>query len=232
MNYRKIYAAHYGPIPKDPNGRTYQIHHIDGNHANDSPDNLQSLSIQAHFDIHLDQGDYGACLRIGAQMKISPEEKSQLASLVARKQVVDGKHSFMRRPDGSSIQTDKVKEGKHHLLKRADGTSLTSDRTKAGTNPWQVRADGTSLTSDRTKAGTNPWQVRADGTSHNMDKVKSGKHHLLKRIDGTSVTSDRVKNGTHPSQKQWKCEHCNTEGKHSGCYARWHGDNCKAINRV
>jgi len=26
--YRKIYEQHYGPIPVDSDGRTYEIHHI------------------------------------------------------------------------------------------------------------------------------------------------------------------------------------------------------------
>lgn len=32
--YRRIYEQHYGPIPKDEQGRSYEIHHIDGNHNN------------------------------------------------------------------------------------------------------------------------------------------------------------------------------------------------------
>jgi hypothetical protein len=32
--YRKIYEQNYGHIPKDSAGRTYEIHHIDGNHKN------------------------------------------------------------------------------------------------------------------------------------------------------------------------------------------------------
>jgi len=33
--YRKIYEQHNGPIPKG-----MDIHHIDGNHANNDPNNL------------------------------------------------------------------------------------------------------------------------------------------------------------------------------------------------
>ena len=38
--YRKIYEENFGPIPKEPNGRSYEIHHIDGNHSNNDPSNL------------------------------------------------------------------------------------------------------------------------------------------------------------------------------------------------
>ena len=32
--HRKIYQEKFGPIPKDEKGRSYEIHHIDGNHKN------------------------------------------------------------------------------------------------------------------------------------------------------------------------------------------------------
>jgi hypothetical protein len=55
--YRKIYEQNFGPIPKEPNGRTYEIHHIDGNHNNNDPTNLSAMTIQEHYDIHYSQGD-------------------------------------------------------------------------------------------------------------------------------------------------------------------------------
>jgi len=55
MNYRKLWEQHYGPIPKDKNGRTFDIHHIDGNRTNNSLDNLICLSIEDHYKIHMDQ---------------------------------------------------------------------------------------------------------------------------------------------------------------------------------
>jgi len=51
-NYRKIYEQYYGPIPRDEQGRSYEIHHIDGNHSNNDPTNLKCVSIQEHYDIH------------------------------------------------------------------------------------------------------------------------------------------------------------------------------------
>jgi|LauGreDrversion4_2_1035121.scaffolds.fasta_scaffold35333_3 hypothetical protein len=55
MNYRKLWEQNYGPIPKDETGRTYDIHHIDGNRKNNSLDNLICLSIEDHYKIHLKQ---------------------------------------------------------------------------------------------------------------------------------------------------------------------------------
>lgn len=71
---------HYGNIPVDETGRTYEIHHRDGQCANNHPDNLVALSIQDHFDIHLFQGDYGACAAIAIRMSLSSKEISEIAS--------------------------------------------------------------------------------------------------------------------------------------------------------
>ena len=55
MNYRKLWEQTHGPIPKDSNGRTYDIHHIDGNRKNNSIENLIGLSVEDHYKIHLKQ---------------------------------------------------------------------------------------------------------------------------------------------------------------------------------
>lgn len=70
-NYRDIWIKHNGSIPKDELGRSFEIHHIDGNRDNNDIDNLQCVSIQEHYDIHFRQGDEGAChairIRIGKE---------------------------------------------------------------------------------------------------------------------------------------------------------------------
>lgn len=70
-NYRKIYETHYGKIPIDSEGRSYDIHHIDGNHKNDTPENLKALSISEHYDTHFSQCNYNACRLIGLRLSLS-----------------------------------------------------------------------------------------------------------------------------------------------------------------
>lgn len=136
--YRKIYKQYHGEIPKDSDGRTYEIHHIDGDDTNNDPSNLVAVSIKEHYEIHYSQGDYAACLRISNRMEISPEEKSNLGRLNAKKQQESPTYvsPLKTREDGTSVQQDLVKSGRHHFLKRSDGTSVASDRYADGTHPF------------------------------------------------------------------------------------------------
>jgi len=110
-NYRKIYKQHHGPIPKDENGRRYDIHHIDGDHTNNLPDNLIAIPIQEHYDIHYAQKDYGACFLIAPRLKMSANVLSELASKRNKQQLENGTHVFQ-----SGMQT------KNNLIRSQNGT--------------------------------------------------------------------------------------------------------------
>lgn len=114
--YRKIYENHYGEIPVDSNGISYDIHHIDGDHSNNDPNNLIALTLQEHYNIHYSQGDFIACTLITRKLKIDKEENSKLLSLANKKRVLENKHNFQKRKDGSSLASDRVKNGTHPLL--------------------------------------------------------------------------------------------------------------------
>lgn len=114
--YRKIYKNHYGNIPSDNDGRKFDIHHIDGNHHNNDPKNLISLSIKDHYEIHYQQGDFVACHLIARKLKISSEENSKLATLANKQRVSDGRHNFQKRNDGTSVASDSVKNGTNRLV--------------------------------------------------------------------------------------------------------------------
>lgn len=76
--YRKIWINHYGEIPKDENGLTYEIHHIDGNRKNNDISNLVAVSLKEHYLIHYNQKDYYAAFMISRKMKLSDVELSEL----------------------------------------------------------------------------------------------------------------------------------------------------------
>jgi hypothetical protein len=79
--HRKIWESVYGTIPKDSEGRSYEIHHIDGNHKNNHISNLLCVSIHDHYNIHYSQGDVEACLIMSKRMRLSATEKSRLAKI-------------------------------------------------------------------------------------------------------------------------------------------------------
>lgn len=83
--YRKIWESHNGPIPVDEDGRSYEIHHKDGNHANNDIKNLVCVSIKEHYDIHFTQGDYAACHLIAKRMAKTSDELSKIVSDLNKK---------------------------------------------------------------------------------------------------------------------------------------------------
>ena len=116
-NYRKIYEHHFGPIPRDNYGRTYDIHHIDGNRQNNSPDNLVALSIVDHLRIHESQEDWLACSAIMVRMKCSPEDIADISKLAAKEKVANGTHHFL----GGKLQREssnaRIANGTHNFVK-------------------------------------------------------------------------------------------------------------------
>jgi hypothetical protein len=115
-NYRKIWTDAHGPIPKDSDGRTYEIHHIDGDHSNNVLEDLKAVSIQEHYDIHWAQGDWGACKMIARKMKMSPQLISELASLANHEKIAKGIHHFCDSEWQKQTQDKLVAKGTHHLL--------------------------------------------------------------------------------------------------------------------
>jgi HNH endonuclease len=130
-NHRQIYESHFGPIPKDSSGRSFEIHHIDGNPLNNNITNLIALSIKDHYDVHYKQGDWIACFRISKRMQVSPEVKSELARKSNLERVKNGTHNFQNKELASSratkANTTRISNGTHNLLK--------ANRTQNSFNP-------------------------------------------------------------------------------------------------
>lgn len=115
LHYREIWSQHYGEIPKDDLGRSYEIRHIDGNHTNDDISNLQAVSITEHYDIHYQQGDYGACQLIATRISeyLTPEEKSKLMVLENRKRIEEGSHNWLGK---NNYRHERIANGTDHML--------------------------------------------------------------------------------------------------------------------
>jgi hypothetical protein len=124
--YRRLYLKHHGEIPKDDEGRTYDIHHIDHNHKNNDLSNLKAVSIKEHYDIHYVNGDYQACLRIAQRLNFTSEELSKLATLNNIKRIESGNHHFVGENNPTKL---KIKNGTHNFLTDHPGKTRLENRT-------------------------------------------------------------------------------------------------------
>lgn len=204
QNYRKIYEQYYGPIPKDSNGRSLEIHHRDGNHNNNDIDNLQLVTIEEHYQIHYEQGDYGACSIMSHRMQLSPEQKSLLSKQCQDKLVKEGKHHWQ----GPEHNKDLIARGIHPFLNRNAARERNLKRISEGTH---------NLIGNKNPVHT----LIANGQHHfqtknpSKTKIQDGTHHFL---------------NNHPNKLQVTCPHC---GKTGGAVnmKRYHFDNCKTLKK-
>jgi HNH endonuclease len=148
---RAIYKKFFGDIPKDTNGRSYEIHHIDGNHNNNDINNLKLVTIEEHYAIHYTQGDYGACLIMTKRMGILPEEKSKLASKHSQARIARGDHPFLRKGFQSNTAQKMVEKGTHPFL--GGNVQRESNRKRKETGTHHLL--GNSLAKDSIDRGTH-----------------------------------------------------------------------------
>ena len=114
--YRKIYEHHYGTIPKDDLGRSYEIHHLDGNPNNNISSNLIAVSVQQHYDIHYSQNDLDACLLIAWRLGKSTDEMSDLATRSLLEKIKNKTHPWTNPEHSKNIQKKRIDNGTHNLL--------------------------------------------------------------------------------------------------------------------
>lgn len=127
-DHRKAYKYYYGEIPKDVNGVTYDIHHIDGNNSNNSKENLVALSLQEHFDEHYSRGEYSSAALIAIRMG----KDGRFLEDLAQKRVESGEHNFLKENRkgriGNEFTRESIKEyvktwiaeGRHTSVKGSD----------------------------------------------------------------------------------------------------------------
>ena len=155
--YRKIYRQHFGEIPKDSSGRVYDIHHKDGDHSNNNPENLVAIPIQEHYNKHYEIKDWKACVMIGLRMKLAPEEISKLNSLAAFKRVEDGTHHWLDKKHADNVKNRinaAVSNGTYHMLGGKIQKENQDNRVKLGIHQWC----GPTSNLEMLRNGTHPSQ--------------------------------------------------------------------------
>lgn len=183
-NYRKIYEHHHGKVPKDNEGRSYDIHHIDGNHSNNHPDNLTAVSLREHYDIHYSRGDWGGCYYMAGRLKLSPAELSELATKRNLNRVAKGIHPFTSGNIQSRNGRKRVENGTHEFL--------DSD--------WQ-RANQLK----RLKEGTHPFVDNEGQQRRALKRVSEGNHHFTKIWDCPHCGKTGKGTGTYT---RWHGDNC------------------------
>lgn len=232
--HRRIYEANFGPIPKEPSGRSYHIHHKDGNHDNNDPSNLQAVTAQEHYDLHYLQGDFVACLLIKTyHLDHTPEERSGLARKAALQRVEEGTHSWQTdeyRESQKNRMLEKSKEGTHPFLGGLIQSESAKTMVEDGRHAWV----GPDLNLRRVDEGTHPSQIMI-GCIYCKEEVNVavfGLHHgdnCMSKPNQTRNPADaankQIANGNHASQLKVSCVKCR-KVVDSANFRRWHGDRC------
>ena len=155
-SYRRIYEKHHGKIPKDSDGRSYEIHHIDGDHNNCDISNLKLVTIEEHYSIHYAQGDWAACLMMAHRMRISPEERSRFSRQIQLDKLKDGTHPFLDRALSKQRELTKVKQGTHPFV----GGKIQSESNQRRLRTGEHHLLGPTQNNNRLKQGTHPSQTK------------------------------------------------------------------------
>ena len=216
---KRIWQNHFGSIPKDSDGRSCEIHHIDGNPDNNSIDNLICLTIHEHYDIHFWQEDWGACSAIASRLKVSSEELSILTMQHNHKMMIEGTHPFAKREDGSSLGAEVtrrlVAEGKHNFI----GSPYAAQMYADGTHPFLGGEIQRATNTRRLNDGTHNW---LGNNNPSFIKSKNGTHQW----QGSDANLDKLAKGIHASQLRVCCIYCHRDFDKAN-YSRSHGDKCK-----
>ena len=222
VNYRKIYEQHYGPIPKDSDGRTYEIHHIDGDHNNNSLDNLKCVSLKEHYDIHFKQGDWEACQAIAIRMETSPIEISKLATMATLAKISEGRHPWQGGDVTRRNNQIRIEEGIHNFLGE---NNPNQRRLLDGTHNFLNSNFQRDVAQARVKNGTHHFLGPEMNNKHQKIRIENGTHNFLGGEIQRKAAIKLLAEGRHPSQIKVECPHCGKIGGKSGMISK-HFNNC------
>jgi hypothetical protein len=166
-NYRKIWEHFNGPIPKDEQGRSYEIHHIDGNHSNNHIDNLQCVSIQEHYDIHFSQNDTYACLRISQKLKMTQQEISDFATKLNNERWSDPEYyarmlEINNTPEIRKLRSNNLKrqwddpEFRDNMVAIRNSPEYLEERSKISSKVWSNTAKREALSKKHKETWSDP----------------------------------------------------------------------------
>lgn len=200
-SYREIWKNENGAIPKDSDGVSYEIHHIDGNRKNNAIDNLKCVSIEEHFNIHISQGDLSAAMRI--LTKINTLKKNLdigiTPSSLAQYMMTNGLGVWSNESKQKALETKR--------------------RTKKGYchNP--------ELQSKGGKIGGKIGGTNAQATLKELEMNFYSKEFQSEMGKKGGAIAGKMQKGR--EKPIVLCPHCGKTGGGQALMNRWHFDNCK-----
>ncbi len=223
--HRKIYEQNFGSIPSDQNGRTYDVHHIDGNHFNNDPTNLVAVSIEEHYNIHFLQGDWAACQAIAIRMTTPPNTISELAKKANLAKVEAGIHPWLGGEVSRRVNKERIAAGTHNFITmtREERSLKAKKRIQDGTHPF---VGDKNPTYKKIKDGTHVFLGGEVGGKASRERVQNGTHNMLGGDIQRKAALKHLAAGTHPSQHLATCIYCRKTG--AFCSMKpFHFNNCK-----
>lgn len=236
INYRRIWISHYGKIPKDANGRSFDIHHLDGNIENNSIENLIAVSVLEHYYLHKDQKEYGAAAMIARRMKIKPNDLSETVKLQMQELVESGKHNFLVK----GFVAVKDKDGNTLRVSKSDPRYISGELVGVNTgfvtvkdihdNKLRVCKDDPRIKTGEL-VGVNAGFVTVKDTHGNNVRIKNTDPRFisgeLKSVICGKIGYNKGRTWIQKNKRALvKCPHCGKEGDISPM-KQHHFNNCK-----
>jgi hypothetical protein len=218
MHYRRIWEKAHGPIPVDEQGRSYEIHHLDGNRKNNSLLNLTCVSIEEHYSIHESQGDGAACHAIKLRMTQEPligwnhtqESRDKMSKSRKGKKPSTQTKEKLRLARLGKKHSNKTKKAISKALKGKQKTQDHIEKNRIG----HLGLKQTKKTVEKRKE-----TIKNQGGYKHSEEIK-----LKMRKPKSQEHLQKMK----MPRKLVVCPHC---GKVGGSCAmkRWHFSNCRNI---
>lgn len=214
--HRLVWESVNGLILKDQNNRSYEIHHIDGNHSNNDISNLKLVTIQEHYALHYAQQDWNACRLIALRMDLSPEEISRLSSMAANKRIENGTHHFLKGGPRDDLKGDK------NPMRRPEIAAKCGLKNKGKIRSIETK----EKIGEEVKKHPKLTCIHCDGIFNKVNYYKWHGENCLKNSNNTN--KNRITNflTNNPSKKKMACEYCKIKCSLPN-YNRWHGDKCR-----
>ena len=194
VDYRKLWENTYGPIPKDAYGRSYEIHHIDGNRENNSIENLKCISIEEHYKLHLEQGDTNACHAIKIRMSEEPNLTGWKHSEEVKEKISKAKKG-VKRGVYSEEHRKAISEGKKGKLRNRESIlKMVETRKKNGS--YKVSKETTQKRQETKKRNGTINPNTPESIKKRLETIKKNPfRHTLETIKKAVET--RRKNGSY-----------------------------------